>query len=131
MEIIIGILLGLFVVVAVILLIIDNKKRARLRTEKEVPSAPASDCCGAHEVCEIDEIRMDETRIEYYDDEELDALKNIKPTDYTDTQIDELREVLYTLKTHEIRYWLISIERRKIALPSILQEEARALMAEG
>ena len=131
MEIIIALVLGLFVVVAMVILVVVNRKKAKERKEPEIPSNPASDCCGAHEVCEFDLIKMDETRIEYYDDEELDAYKNIPENEFTDEQIDEIREVLYTLKTDEIRYWLLSLERRKINLPTILQEESRMLMAEG
>jgi hypothetical protein len=130
MEIILIFLLGFFVVVALVVLYRVNQKRKKEIKTTEVYAAPASDCCGAHEVCEYDEIKMDENRIEYYDDEELDAYKNIDAGNYTDKQIDQFREVLYTLQQHEIRYWLLSIERRKIMLPSILIEEARMLMTE-
>ena len=130
MEIIIGGILVFFVVVAIVVLVAVNKKKTGEQRE-ETPSAPPLDCCGAHEVCEFDQIKMDESIIEYYDDEELDRYKNIGSNDYTDDQIDEFREVLFTLKKREIRYWLLSIERRKINLPAILQEEARMLMAEG
>ncbi|MBN2805286.1 MAG: hypothetical protein JXR22_01390 [Prolixibacteraceae bacterium] len=130
MEIILIIVLGLFVVVAVAILYRVNQKRKKESAAPEAPAAPASDCCGAHEVCEYDEIKMDETRIEYYDDEELDVYQNMDARAYTDQQIDQFREVLYTLKQEEIRYWLLSIERRKIMLPSILIEEARMLMAD-
>lgn len=123
------VVLGLFVLVAFVLLYRVNLRRKKESTIVEIPAAPASDCCGAHEVCEYDEIKMDETRVEYYDDEELDAYKNIEASAYNDEQIDQFREVLYTLKQEEIRYWLLSIERRKIALPTILLEEARMLMA--
>ncbi|HPR61665.1 MAG TPA: hypothetical protein PLF35_11995, partial [Prolixibacteraceae bacterium] len=58
------------------------------------------------------------------------AFKNIGEDAYTDKQIDQFREVLYTLKTDEIRYWLLSIERRNIQLPLPLRDEARMLMAE-
>lgn len=129
MEILLIILLGFFVVSALLVLYRVNQKRQKEQNTVESPSAPASDCCGAHEVCEYDEIKMDESRIEYYDDEELDAYSNMDVKDYTDEQIDQFREVLYTLKQEEIRYWLLSIERRKIALPTILLEEARMLMA--
>lgn len=131
MEIILSIGLGLFVLVAILVLIVENRKKSKGTAKVETPSTPASDCCGAHEVCEFDEIKMDETRIEYYEDEDLDTYKNIDSNAYNDDQIDEFRHVLYTLQNHEIRYWLLSIERRKINLPAILQEEARMLMAEG
>jgi len=131
MEIIIGIIVGLFTIVGIVLLVKENRKRAKTNTEKEVASTPASDCCGAHDVCEVDEIMLDENIIEYYDDEELDEYKNKDSKGYTSTQIDQFRDVLYTLKTQEIRFWLLSIERRHIKLPAILISEARSLMAEG
>lgn len=130
MEIIIAIVVGLFAVIGIIILVRVNKKREKTENP-EVVSTPASDCCGAHEVCDFDEIKADVTRIEYYEDEDLDEYKNVKENQYTDGQIEQFREVLYTLKTAEIRYWLLSIERRHIQLPSILQSEARTLMAEG
>jgi len=129
MEIIIVIVVGLFAVTGIIILIKVNRKRENTQNT-EVVSTPVSDCCGAHEVCDFDEIKADVSRIEYYEDEELDEYKNINEKDYTDSQIDQFREVLYTLKTAEIRYWLLSIERRHINLPSILISEARMLMAE-
>jgi hypothetical protein len=129
MEIIIGIIIGLFAVTGIIVLVKTNRNREVNEVKEEV-SAPLTDCCGAHEVCDYDQIKMDETIIEYYDDEELDEYINKKEKAYSSNQIDQFREVLYTLKTEEIRYWLLSIERRKIILPSILVSEARMLMAE-
>ena len=130
MEIIIGIVVGLFAIAGIVVLIKVNRG-AEKTIKKEEVSTPVSNCCGAHEVCDFDEIKADITRIEYYDDEELDEFKNIKENDYTTNQIEQFRDVLYTLQIHEIRYWLLSIERRHINLPSILVSEARMLMAEG
>lgn len=130
MELIIGIIVGLFALIGIVVLIKVNSNRKKENLIQEEASIPASDCCGAHEICEFDQIKVDESRIEYYDDEELDEFKNINENGYTNNQIDQFRDVLYTLKTEEIRYWLLSIERRKINLPSILVSEARMLMAE-
>ncbi len=130
MEIVLGIIITLFTIAGITILIKANKKGKKSNQVKKEVSAPASGCCGAHEVCEFDQIKMDESIIEYYDDEELDAFKNINEDAYTNNQIDQFREVLYTLQTEEIRYWLLSIERRNIRLPGILQSEARMLMAE-
>ena len=130
MEIIIGIVVGLFAIAGIVVLVKVNRGTEKTSKKEEV-STPVSNCCGAHEVCDFDEIKADVSRIEYYDDEELDEFKNIKENEYTNKQIDQFREVLYTLNTHEIRYWLLSIERRHINLPSILVSEARLLMAEG
>lgn len=132
MEIIVGILVGLFTLIGIAILIKVNRDRKKANPVQEEPTAaPASDCCGAHEVCEFDLIKADENRIEYYDDEELDEYKSINVNAYSGDQIDQFRDILYTLKTDEIRYWLLSIERRKINLPDILISEARMLMAEA
>lgn len=131
MEIIVGIIIGLFTVIGISILVKVNNDRKKTNPVKEEASTPVSDCCGAHEVCEFDQIKADETIVEYYDDEELDEYKNINEKTYTSIQIDQFRDVLYTLQTHEIRYWLLSIERRSIKLPTILMSEARMLMAEG
>lgn len=98
-------------------------------TTKE-PQQVASDCCGAHEICEFEESDFNEEIITYFDDEELDELRNVRESDLTSENIDEIREVLYTLQTEEISKWLISIGRRHIHLPAILQQEARQLMTE-
>lgn len=94
---------------------------------KEIPT----ECCGAHEVCEFDEYKINQEVIVYFDDEDLDVLRNVREDQLTSTQIDDLREVLYTLKTSEINKWLISLSRRHIHLPAILQQEARYLIAES
>ena len=131
MEIIVGIIIGLFTLAGIAILVKANRDRNKNSPVQEEVSIPASGCCGAHEVCDFDQIKMDENRIEYYDDEELDDFQNKDANQYTSSQIDQFREVLYTLKTREIKYWLLSIERRKIALPTILVSEARNLMAES
>lgn len=132
MIIIISIVLGIFFAIAIAALIIVNRKKAKEEPEKEeVASNPALDCCGAHEVCEVDKLKVNTSLIEYFNDEDLDTYKDIPEDDYSDEQIDEFREVLYTLKTNEINLWLISIERRKINLPAVLKDEARMLIAEG
>lgn len=131
MEIVVGIIIGLFAIIGIVILIKVNRKEKDSSPVNEETSTPATDCCGAHEVCDFDQIKMDESIIEYYDDEDLDIYTNKNEKDYTNSQIEQFREVLYTLKTKEIKHWLLSIERRKISLPPILVSEARTLMAEG
>jgi glucose uptake protein GlcU len=131
MEMIIGFGFLLLTFIGVFLLVKANKKDRKTENKPQEVVAPPSDCCGAHEICEFDQMKMNESVIEYYDDEELDAYKNIDEDSYTNNQIEQFREVLYTLKTEEIKYWLLSIERRHIQLPEILKSEARMLMAEA
>ena len=131
MGIIIGIGFLLLTFIGLTLIIKANKKDQELKKVQEEAVVPPSDCCGAHEICEFDQMKVNESIIEYYDDEELDEYKNINEEAYTNTQIEQFREVLYTLKTDEIKFWLLSIERRNIQLPAILKSEARMLMAEA
>ncbi len=122
------------VVLALIIFLLTRKgKSTELHSEpvvQEEPKTVASDCCGAHEVCEFDASAFDEEQIVYFDDEELDVLRNVREDDLTPKQIDDLREVLYTLKTNEISKWMTSLSRRHIHLPAILQQEARQLIVE-
>jgi len=131
MYYLIGIIILAVIVVAVILF--SKKKQASLPLPEpqEAPRQLASDCCGAHEICEFDASVFDEEQIVYFDDEELDVLRNVREDQFTEKQIDDLREVLYTLRTNEIGKWMTSLGRRHIHLPALLQQEARQLMAEN
>ena len=91
-----------------------------------------SECCGAHDVCEKEQmIRALRQKIEYFNDEELDAYQGIGEDDYTDEQIEEFREVLYTMQTNEIEDWLKSLNLRGVSLPILLKDEACQLIASG
>lgn len=116
--IIIGIL-GLLLVVALFTYI--SKSRKGNQAEDEIVAPPA-ECCGAHAICEKGLKRVDE-QIEYFDDEELDAFKEIAPDAYTDEQIDSFREILYTIRPEELSDWFISLEKRHINIPDILKQE--------
>lgn len=130
MEIILGIIIGILTVVGLTILIKVNHKESKNNPAPDKSATPASDCCGAHEICEFDKIKVDQTIIEYFDDEELDVYKNMNENAYDDRQIDQFRDVLYTLQPQEIQNWLLSIERREIQLPTVLVSEARMLIAE-
>lgn len=106
-----------------------RKKKGVVEKPEEIKEVP-TDCCGAHEVCEFDEAKKT-VEIIYYEDEELDRFKGIGESEYTDQQIEEFRDVLYTLKENELAGWLKSIELREINLPTILQQEARQLIADA
>lgn len=109
----------------------NSKQRALPDSDdKEEPVTVVSDCCGAHEVCEFNEADFNEEIITYFNDEELDVLRNVRESDFTAEQIDSLREVLYTLQPQEISKWMVSLGRRHIHLPDILKQEARQLAAE-
>jgi len=121
-------LIGIIIIaVLAFVLIWVSKKKPTSQIEQEPQEEThqvASDCCGAHEICEFDASQFDEEQIIYFDDEELDVLRNVREDQLSAQQIDDIREVLYTLKTNEIGKWLTSLARRHIHLPTILQKEA-------
>ncbi len=124
----------LFIVLAAILVVVASRKRTSAPEKAEEADEPhlvPSDCCGAHEICEFDASIFNQKEIVYFEDEELDVLRNVREDQLTGKQIDQLREVLYTLRPEEINKWLISLGRRHIHLPVILQQEARQLLTEG
>ncbi len=127
-------ILGIFILIVFAIVFLKRSKRESstetVTLVEEEPRQVASDCCGAHEICEFDASLFDEEQIDYFEDEELDELRNIREEDFTGKNMDDLREVLYTLQPDEIGKWLTSLSRRHIHLPDILKQEARQLLAD-
>ena len=89
-----------------------------------------SECCGAHEVCERDNLQIIDTKIEYFDDEELDTLAGISPDNFTKKQIESVSEVFYSMHENDVASWLRSLQLRNIQLPDFLREEALMIVGE-
>ncbi|WP_439183036.1 hypothetical protein [Carboxylicivirga taeanensis] len=98
--------------------------------ETEEPKIVADDCCGAHEVCEADSLLSSSDKAEYFEDEELDTYKNKAANSYSDDEIEQFREVLFTLKEREVAAWLKSLQLRGINPPEIIREEALMIVAD-
>lgn len=109
-------------------------RRERKKEEEQGIDAPVvetdDECCGAHEVCERDSLLSKSTQVDYYDDEELDALAGIPASEYTEQQLELLSHVFYTLKERDVAGWLRSIQVRNIQLPDALREEALLIVSE-
>ena len=89
-----------------------------------------SECCGAHEVCERDNLQIIDTKIEYFDDDELDTLAGISPDNFTKKQIESVSEVFYSMHENDVAPWLRSLQLRNIQLPDFLREEALMIVGE-
>ena len=105
-----------------------NQTSVTAETSEE--NAPPSDCCGAHEVCESDTLLSSSDQIEYYSDEELDRFRYYREEHYTPADIEEFREVLYTLMEREVANWMKSLQLRQINPPVIIREEALMIVAD-
>lgn len=89
-----------------------------------------TECCGAHLVCERETLLQTNAEIEYYDDEELDEMAGIDPSEYTERQLGMLREVFDTLLERDVAGWCRSIQLRNIALPEDIREQALMIVRE-
>lgn len=85
-------------------------------------------CCGMHEVCEKESLWTAPEDIEYYEDEELDRFRG--RTAYSEEEVEEFREVLYTMRTDEVPGWLHSLELRRIDLPNELKDEVLLIVGD-
>ena len=107
----------------------SSEKSDSSTNSKNSDSSNSSECCGLHAVCE--KLADTDGDIEYFDDEELDALAGIEATAYTPEQVEQFREVLTTLADGEAPEWLRSLRRRNIALPEDLRDEAMMLVEDA
>ena len=61
--------------------------------------------------------------IEYYDDEELDRFRGRPSDGYTDDEVREFADVLYTLRPDDVAGWSRSLVLRGVNLPDPLKDE--------
>ncbi len=121
--------LGLFILVAFEL---RARKKSGEIEQKQSSDVSNSDgeCCGQHLVCERETLLQTNAHIDYYDDEELDALADIAPEQYTESQYQMLREVFDSLSEKDVPSWCRSIQLRRIQLPQDIREEALLIVRE-
>lgn len=128
-------ILGALVVTGVLLKILDRQNRPGkdASSQEESPAeAPQEECCGMHITCEKDSLLTAvDPEAHYYDDEELDAFRGRGADEYDDSEIEEFREVLLTLRPEEIAPWARSIQVRGIELPGCVRDELLMIVAEA
>lgn len=95
------------------------------------PKEVDAECCGQHSVCEKDSLLAAVSKsIEYYDDEELDAYAGTPSDGYADEQVEQFKEVFYTMREEEVAGWNRSLQLRGIQLPDELKEEVLLVVRE-
>ena len=97
---------------------------------EEIREVPV-DCCGAHEICEKDEITGNNSgKPVYFNDEELDQYCGKGPDQYTLSEEEQFREVLFTMQPAETQEWLKSLMMRGIKPPQQVRQEALNIIKE-
>ena len=79
-----------------------------------------------HEYCE--KTGQWNVPIEYYEDEELDIFRGRGADSYSAEEIEQFREVLYTMRPDEVAGWLVSLQRREVELPDEIKDETVMLI---
>lgn len=105
---------------------LQRKKGNNKEREATPPSINLGDsgCCGAHEICDRDSlIAAFAEKPEYFDDEELDRYAHRDSDNYTASEVDEFREVFYSVLDKEKPRWVRSLQMRDISLPNQLKDE--------
>ena len=120
------IILGITVLVGLILYLTRGKADTSADGSTDPQASQPQDeespevCCGRHAVCEKGLLTAEEL---YYNDEELDRYTGREPESYTEDEIEEVREVLYTLRPDEVYAWGMALTQRNIPLPLPLRDE--------
>ena len=110
---------------------LTDKEDGEPASQEQAANRPEG-CCGQHAVCEKESLLTGiDDKIVYYEDEELDEYKGVGAKDYTEEQIEQFRDVLYTLKPEEIAGWARSVKLRGIELPAPVKDELIMLAAEA
>lgn len=90
-----------------------------------------SECCGQHETCEKDSLLAAVSKqIEYYDDEDLDRFRGYPSDSYTEEEIEEFRNVMFTMQEVEVAGWCRSLQLRGIEFPDELKDELFLIIGE-
>ena len=93
-------------------------------TQPVPPQPTCGTCPGGDSRCEQDCMLEAATReIEYYDDEELDRFRGRPSDGYTDDEVREFADVLYTLRPDDVAGWSRSLVLRGVNLPDPLKDE--------
>ena len=115
----------LLIILAIILVayILFNSRKKSSSAEEEHHDVEGG-CCGKHAVCE----KNNDKESLYFDDEALDAYQGRRPEEYTDQEIEEFRNVLYTMKNDEVDVWVQCLQQRGIELPEEIKDEVLLIL---
>lgn len=109
------------------------QKKIDRRELKEAPPVVTvdSECCGQHQICEKESLLAAVSKqIEYYDDEELDRFKGRPSDGYSEEEIEEFRDILYSMQEVDVAGWSRSLQLRGIELPDELKDELFLIVGE-
>lgn len=94
-------------------------------------STCADDNCALGDVCVgTAAIACQVEPVVYYEDEELDAFVGRSADDYTPDEVEQWRDVLYTLQPGDLIGWGQSVKKRALVMPTAIHDEFVMLATE-
>jgi hypothetical protein len=118
------------ILIILIIAFFVSRSNGKQKPDDNTGTTADADCCGAHDVCESETLLTSKPEIIYFEDEELDRFVGVNKNSITDNDIEEFREILYSLRDEEVSEWLKSLQLRKITIPDIIKEEALMIVSE-
>lgn len=101
-----------------------SQRRGDEVTVTKSEAASCATCGGNDPRCEQECMMEAATKdIEYYDDEELDAFKGRPSDQYTDDEVSQFADVMYTMRPDEVKDWGRSLTLRGINMPDQIKDE--------
>lgn len=109
-----------------------QRKKGNVQENEATPSIiDEGGCCGNHEVCEKDSLIAAFTeKPEYFDDEELDNYKFKESFEYEESEVEEFREIFYSILDEEKPRWIRSLQLRGISLPDQMKDEVLMVISD-
>lgn len=139
---VVGILLGVLALVGGAAWLLDRRVARTgdaARADALPCEAPEPGCsdedCAARGTCPAVELIAAEVAAGaappvYFDDEELDGYRGRGCDDYDDADLEQWRDVLYTLRPADRLPWQRSVERRGIVMPRVIRDELVMLLSD-
>ena len=128
-------------ILAAIAGVFRNRSLAKKLADGEITEMPEVKMvldCGA-DSCELEEGKscdlvcmapVIKQHIDYYDDEELDIYKGKASDEYTDEEVEEFRNVFYTMQEEDVPGWVKSLQQRELEIPNELKDEVLLVLRE-
>ena len=105
----------------------------RRHIEPPTQTAPSCGTCDGNDSRCLQTCAMEAAvkEIEYFDDEELDVFKDRRSDSYEEEEVEQFRDVLYTMRPDEVAPWTRSLTLRGIQLPDQLKDEVLMLISDN
>ncbi len=119
----------ILVLAAVVVAIYKKRAQGNANVVRKGSGSSCDTCNVATDKC-LQECLLEASakEIVYFDDEELDAFKGRKSDSYTDEEVEQFADVLYTMRQEEVKDWAVSLSLRGINIPDQLKDEVIMLM---